>query len=219
MFNHKTEGNVTFASLSRGKVVTKTTIDNPLGKKRTDKTGKEVNELFYDNVGGKITNITIEPSKFDESAMVIYVELTGDSKVVLQINLNSGYGRSFARQIEQVNFHHDVLFTPWMKTFKNDDGTERTVFNVYLSQPGVKLSPVKFENEPEVKFKNVRGKQVADPESQAALEDFFIKKINDAFINSASQIDTTKVKAEETKTAQSKNENKKVKMVEFFDND
>ena len=168
---------ITWASISNGLIVVRSTEADPKAKSRVNKLGNTVWERFYRSIYGVITNISVEENKFGEKDIRVGLK-HGDMIGVLTIKLDSSYGRSFFAQIFNTDLSRGIEFTPWSKV--TEDGTKKT--RLYLGYG--KREPVEWklpEGTPVVKFVEIKGKKVVDNISQIEQMDFLEEKLN-AFI-------------------------------------
>lgn len=168
--------NIIWATISNGYIVTKSDESDTKAKSRINKLGNTVWERHWASIFGKITSMVVEENKFGETDIRIGLE-DDDNKSVLTFKLDSSYGRSFMSQIFNADLTRKIEFKPWTKV--SDDGTKKT--RLYLSY-GVRNSNVEWklpEGTPEVKFVQIKGKNVVDNISQINQVEFLTDKLNE----------------------------------------
>jgi hypothetical protein len=164
-----------FASIANGKIVVRTTLDDPKGTKRINKQNKEVSELFYTSIFGKITSIEVKTNIFDQEQILITIN-NGERNALLSFNRDSAYGRDFFQQIFNVDFTKNVIFTPWSKVF--EDGSKRT--KLYLSYSKYDKVLAQYpEGTPEIKWVETKKGSVVDPQSKDAHDTFLDEKLSE----------------------------------------
>ena len=163
---------ITWLSISNGKIVTKVEEGTPKSVKRINKAGVEVWERFYDSVVGKIKTIDVLENKFGETQISVGIE-NGDNYGVLGFNLDSSYGRSFLKQIFNVDLSRDIIFAPWQKI----DG-DKKVTRLYLSYSKQHKVEEKYpEGTPEIKFVDSKKGKLVDTLSKAQHDEFLEDKL------------------------------------------
>ena len=169
---------VRWIGISNGYFVMKTDETNPKAKKRINKLGNEVYELFFASIGPvKIKTLTFDENKFGEKNIYVGVynpEIKMDMDTVITIKMESSYGRSFLQQIFNIDLTKTISFNPWSKTDDEGKKTNRLYIN-YGDREKVKMAyPT---GTPEVIFHDIKGKKIVDVVSQAKQADFLEERL------------------------------------------
>lgn len=97
-------------------------------------TGKEVHELHFESLSGKIKSIEIEQTDFGKQYKVSMSDV-GD-EMVISLAVDSNFGDSFMSKILNVNFSQDVELKPYSFTTK-DTGKKREGINIFQNNEKV----------------------------------------------------------------------------------
>ena len=157
----------TWASISNGNIVVRSTEDDPKAKSRINKKGIKVFERYYASIAGKIKNLSIEDNVFGEKEVKVGLE-NGDNLGVLTIKVDSSYGRSFMAQIFNVDLSKAVVFNPWIK--KLEDTTKSALYLNYEDR--TKVDYKLPQGTPTVNWVDLKGKKVIDNISMIQHQDF-----------------------------------------------
>ena len=140
-------GGVKFANVSKGKIV----VSN----------GKGEPKASYDGWEGLLTDIRIEKDSYEGIEYDRLSLLLDDNKerILLQMRLDSGYGRSVAFKLPNCDLKQFIKFQP---TY--DEATKKSSMFVQQGQVNIKQKWTK-ENPgelPPIKFVPLKGKNVVD---------------------------------------------------------
>lgn len=131
-------GNKMFLNIIGGKFARKVKSEDgeKYGKvvQRTNKEGKIVQEVYYDELDISVTKIGIEGSNFGDN-LVLYGE-DGDENYVVQIPVESRYFNSFCDKIHNIDFNRKLTLKPYSfqsdkELNKNGEPKQITGINVF----------------------------------------------------------------------------------------
>ena len=226
-FNEGTtnEQNITYANISNGQIVVRSTEDDPKAKGRINKLGNQVYERFFKSVTGVITGISVEENKFGEVDLRIKMLASEGTIGVLTIKLDSSYGRSFLEQIFNADLRKSITFTPWSKITDDD----KKITKLYLNHGRSPINRQLPEGTPEIKWVETKKGNIMDSVSKIAHDEFLEQKLNDLIkdndlvwdnklssVNLGDLVDTTPLtEAEKAELKDIKKENKKSAKEEY----
>lgn len=130
--NNFSGGNITFLTITNGKLVRQ--VKQPTGKsvERVNKVGRTVYEEFYDSMDGIISAIDIKESEYGKFWVIT---LKSDSETYkLEFNYSGGYAMSFLKTLPNVDLTKPVTLTPRL----NIDGDKKQAV-LFVSQNGKAL--------------------------------------------------------------------------------
>lgn len=160
------ETNIHWLTIANGAIIKKVDEGTQGATPRINKLGKTIYEKHYASMVGRIKNITVETNKFDQKEIRVCI-VDSKNTAVLTINWDSSYGRSFLKQIFNVDLTKNIIFSPWQKL--GEDG--KKISRLYLSYgKGQNVEMSYPKGTPEVEWLDVKGKKVADTKSQILFE-------------------------------------------------
>lgn len=174
--------NKIYLQVADGKIIRRTTEDNPNAKSRTNKDGKIVWEEKYSFICGILKGINIKEKQIigatDIKNWVLDIEDEGN-QYQLEVMYDSRYAVTLMNALcnPVVDFSKPINISPWMKEI---DGKKKTAIYLHQGQENVDWYFTK-ENPrgmPEWKQVQVKGKVVWDNyESMQFLEEFINREV------------------------------------------
>ena len=137
----KSENNSNYIYIINGSLAVKSTADNPEAKRRENKKGVTIYEVFYKSVSGIITKVDVKATDFGDQ---VNITLQSDEKFLLQFGVETSYFRTFINKLGNIDKKKEVKIAPY--SFK-DGEKKRSGLSFY--QDGVKLENfISKENKP-----------------------------------------------------------------------
>lgn len=196
--NQSQSGSITYAAISNGSIITRSSADDAKAKERITKTGNRVYEREWASIYGIITAMEWIQNKFQEPEIRVQLQ-DEENTALLTIKVDSSYGRGFLAQIFNVDFTRGIQFSPWQR--ENDLGKKSMLYLNYTRQEKVDYKLP--EGCPEVKFAEIKGKKIVDSISQAQhvqfLEEAFQKLVIDKGLEMPDNLSGKPLSTEEKK--------------------
>lgn len=164
--NSTNGGNTKFLGVMNGNFTLRADESTPNAVKRINKNGKEVWELLYNKLEGKITNVSIEEGEYGKELEVTV--LAGSTKFALQMPASGGYAFGLLSRLPNVDFNQSIVFRPYSIYDKEKDRNKNYLV-LYQSGKGYNKDsvPSAFTKEnpnglPELEEITVKGKKQWD---------------------------------------------------------
>jgi hypothetical protein len=171
-----TRGNSKFFSISNGRLVERTTADDPKGVHRTKENGSVVHERYYAELTGRLKSIIVR--EHQEYGKFLKIEIIAEGKThAIEFNFSSGYASSFLSTIPSANIEELITFCP---SYKEKDGKKEA--RIFLKQEKGWLKSFFTKDNPnglpELQKTKVKGKEVWDDSDRLEFYEAMILKLN-----------------------------------------
>lgn len=163
--------NTIYLSVADGNLVRQHKEANQYTTQRITKTGKVVNEEFFKELTGKLTNISTKENDYGKQWQLTFVD--NEATFVVSIGYSSRYAASFLKALPNINLNKEFRLMPWSMKDKVDP--TKTITGITLYQNDVKIAPYYTKENPnglpQMQKIKVKGKeQWDDSEMMAFLE-------------------------------------------------
>ena len=163
--------NTIYLSVADGNLVRQHKEANQYTTQRITKTGKVVNEEFFKELTGKLTNISTRENDYGKQWQLTFVD--DEATFVVSIGYSSRYAASFLKALPNINLNKEFRLMPWAMKDKVDP--TKTITGITLYQNDVKIAPYYTKENPnglpQMQKIKVKGKeQWDDSEMMAFLE-------------------------------------------------
>lgn len=148
-----------YITILNGKFCVRVSSDTPGAKKRVNKLGKTVYELFYDSFTGKLLNIRTRDGEYGKSWEFYFRD--GADVYTLQLSYSNSYATNFLKILPNIDLSKEMKVQPSQKI---EDG--KTKSSLFISQDGVTLKHAYTKDKPNglppMEEKTVKGQIVWD---------------------------------------------------------
>lgn len=129
--SNNTNKNKVYLTIVNGKVTRRLKGEEPGAEKRALKNGREVWEMRYDQVDGKIKGFEWEShDEYGEFINVMLEDNSGDA-FQLQMPIRGGYAYGFFSRIPNVDFNKEVRLTPYLIDRSKEGKSDKAVLVIY----------------------------------------------------------------------------------------